>query len=251
MKVSSKKSGAKALLFLTIAVIIIFILMVISVRIEFITVKDEGLNGVSKNLVKAKIDYAIGAPYIFINTDKLKMDLEKEDPFLHIIDLHKVYPNTIAVTAAYRSGTALVPYGDNYLLLDKNCITLAYTDEPDLSLYPLVKGLEVKGFEIGEKLDAYSEYRLSGLISCLNALEKYKILEYISEILVYDFYDIKLITTSGITVFLGPSENMDQKIMWMAADEIKNMMNGVIDGELDLRYKEPVFRLNIINDEDE
>ena len=88
-------------------------------------------------------------------------------------DLKYVFPGKMAITVVERKPIGYVPFMGTYLCIDQEGRVIGQEIKETVQL-PVIKGLYVDSFQIGEVLPIANEDKLLGSIEVIKALEKYK-----------------------------------------------------------------------------
>ncbi|MBO6263612.1 MAG: hypothetical protein J6N93_05015 [Clostridia bacterium] len=114
--------------FILLAIVAVFWLFrVREVKVRYVSY---GENGTEKYLELDEIteNTAIGKSILFINTDKLKEELETSDPYIFVEKIEKAYPDRIIVDAVKREEKFSLLLNGEYYLFSSGNIYLRKTD---------------------------------------------------------------------------------------------------------------------------
>jgi len=156
----------------------------------------------------------------------------ESDGRLAFVDLEKRYPNQILLTVRPRSHDAVMLQGGKVLVLDSAGYVAQVLDQLPENL-PYISGLRASYYLLGRQLDT-ADGRCGAMEAVLEALKARGATQYASEISVEDIEDLRIITRTGVTVLLGNTENMTDKIVWMAAALSDLEARGERGGKLDV-----------------
>ena len=96
-----------------------------------------------------------------------------DDPYIKNAVISRKLPNELIITVEERQEAAAVPYGDDFLILDKEGMILRQTDtEPALTL---VSGMTLTNIKIGTPLEAEENAMLSSSLKLLSAMEDHEL----------------------------------------------------------------------------
>ncbi len=144
------------------------------------------------------------------------------------------YPNTILLSVSQRARKAMLLHmGDIRVLDEECCVVESAPTVPDTDLI-YVNGMTVTSYTPGVPLQAGAG-QVEAYCAIMRALDESAANGYVSEIELSDVNDLRLITRSGITVRLGDSENMSNKIAWMRSAVADLEQRGEGGGSLDVR----------------
>lgn len=143
------------------------------------------------------------------------------------------YPNTVAVYVSERKSAAMLLHAGQILVLDKaGCVIESRSDVPNTDLI-YISDLGVTGYRIGSAVSTTAE-KLQTYAAVMEAIEYHAASGMISEINFADIQDIRMITRSGISVLIGDSESIRDKIAWMKAVVADLEGRGETGGTLDV-----------------
>ncbi len=92
------------------------------------------------------------------------------DPYIKSVDIKKKLPHTIIITVEERQEAAAIPYGDTYVLIDKDGMVLRKVDTaPELTI---LEGLTIKTIEPGSPLEVEEAYVLTDTLELLQSMEE-------------------------------------------------------------------------------
>lgn len=93
-----------------------------------------------------------------------------QDPYIRLVSIKKVPRGTIRIIVEEREEYAAVPYGDDYILIDKTGMVLRVTDkEPAL---PLLVGMTIIEMTPGNPLSVEQAYLLVNTLELLGVMEE-------------------------------------------------------------------------------
>lgn len=157
----------------------------------------------------------------------------ESDGRLAFISLERRLPNHVILTVRQRSRDALVLQGGKVLVLDSDGYVVEVTDRLPESGIPYVTGLKPATYQQGSQLDT-TDGRVACLKAILEAAKARGAFTYIAEIDVSNMKNLRAITRTGLTVILGDSGNMDNKMIWMAGAVADLEARGETTGRLDV-----------------
>ncbi|WP_324824650.1 cell division protein FtsQ/DivIB [Sinanaerobacter sp. ZZT-01] len=97
----------------------------------------------------------------------------RKDPYMKNVKISRRLPSTIVITVEERKEYAVVPYGEEYLLMDEDGMALRKTDvAPTL---PLLMGMTVKKMDPGYPLEVEENSVLTDTLKMLSAMEENEI----------------------------------------------------------------------------
>lgn len=157
----------------------------------------------------------------------------ESDGRLAFVSLEKKYPTRLVLTVRPRSRDAFILQAGKLVVLDSDGYVVSVGDVTPEDGMPYVMGLRASNCQLGRRLDAPDD-RLDALKTVLEALKARNATGYVSEINLERLGDIELIARKGIVVSLGNSENMGNKVLWMAGALADLEARGETLGRLDV-----------------
>lgn len=124
----------------------------------------------------------------------------------------------VRVNIVERKPEAVVPYTGINLLIDREAYVLEAFDKKVSKSLPLIKGLKIKQFQVGqaikiENTEAYTDaIELINRIKVLDEKSEFKMYKLINSIDVSDRGNIKLLLDSRLTVDFGNLSDLDYRI---------------------------------------
>ena len=153
---------------------------------------------------------------ISYNQNILKLDkgLVKDrietEPYLEVVSIKSNYPDEVIITIREKEAAAIIPYLNSYFIIDVDCNIMEITDKLDDVQYPLIQGVQVNSFVVGKKLVAEEEYQVKVLSRILESIELLELENQISEIMLDDPDDVKMLLTDGIRTRIGQAIEVDK-----------------------------------------
>lgn len=136
-------------------------------NIQKITIVNDGhyTNDQVVEIAKAKA----GKNLFKVSTKKMKERL-LEDAYIKSAKVRRSIPKTLKITVEERKPYAIVPYGDDFIIIDQEAIVLEKSDgQPQL---PLLLGMTLKSIEPGEMLKVEESSVLEDTLSLLERMEE-------------------------------------------------------------------------------
>ena len=182
----------------------------------------------------------------------------ESDGRLAFVSLERRLPNRLILTVRQRSRDAVVLQGGKVLVVDSDGYVVEVTDRLPESGIPYVTGLKPSSYQLGRQLDT-ADGRVACLKAILEAAKARGASAYIAEIDVTRTNNLRVITRTGLTVILGDSGNMENKMTWMAGAVADLEARGETTGRLDVasgnkadylppEQKEPEFEGELVRE---
>ncbi|OON93977.1 MAG: hypothetical protein ATN31_04590 [Candidatus Epulonipiscioides saccharophilum] len=151
---------------------------------------------------------------------------KKSLPFIESLKITKKFPNMLILDIVEKTPLGYIPFKEKYLLIDDQAIVLAESTHPNFDL-PLIEGIEVDKFLVGEKISLSNDNALLTLDLITQTAMAYGLTSSIDSINLLDLDDITL-RIKRLEIILGDISNLNRKMNWL--DKIyKNYSVGILD----------------------
>ena len=132
------------------------------------------------------------------------------DSRLSTVDVYFKWPNRVEVVVEESQTIGYVYFQGTYLCIDRKGQVASTTSVPDEDL-PIITGLVIKSFSIGESLNTGDAERYDAVVSIGANLRKYSLETVVNEINVRSLDDIVL-KTDRMEIRVGSMTDIEQKI---------------------------------------
>lgn len=174
----------------------------------------------------------LGTRLSAVNAEEVHKSVES-DGRVAFVSLKRSYPSRVVLTVRPRSMDALILQGGKILALDSDAYVVQVAEQLPDGHVPYVSGIKAMYYTLGRQLDT-SDGRCYAMKAVLEALKRQNATAYVSELNVSNTGDLRIITRTGMTVLLGDSENMDNKVAWMTGALSDLEARGETAGTLDV-----------------
>ena len=157
----------------------------------------------------------------------------EEDGRMAFVSLERRLPNRLILTVRQRSRDALILQGGKVLVVDSDGYVIEVADRLPEGNIPYVTGMRPATYQQGSQLDA-TDGRLACMKAVVEAARARGATPYIAEIDVSSVKNLRVITRTGLTVVLGDSGNMENKMIWMVGAVADLEARGETTGRLDV-----------------
>lgn len=147
----------------------------------------------------------------FVDTNEIKEKIETE-PYLEVNSITKQYPKTLVVTVTERRPVSVIPYADQYLLVDVNANVLEMLTDSPAEPYPAVTGFAIDAINLGKQISTQDSFKLTVYTEMMNALEDKEIKDLMETIDLTDINNIKMKTRDGLEIKFGQSDKVTDKV---------------------------------------
>ncbi len=166
--------------------------------------------------------------------------------YIHSVKVKREFPNQISIEVEESQPAAAVPYLGQYVLIDRYGKALEQeTQENMVNITDIVilTGLEIKNFELGEKIIVENERNLKIVLESLSELVHNSLIENTNEIDVTDENGIVYkMNDSKLSVLMGDASDLSYRVKFLK--EILNKLGGTPRGVIDFTSKDPTYRLS-------
>ena len=174
----------------------------------------------------------LGTRMLDLNVARVRESVES-DGRLAFVALDRQFPSRVLLTVRPRTWDALILQGGKILVLDSDAYVVQVADQLPATHVPYVSGIKAMYYSPGRQLDT-SDGRCPAMSAVLKALKEQGATSYVSELSVSNTDDLRIYTSSGMTVLLGNAENMEAKVAWMTAALTDLQARGQTRGTLDV-----------------
>ena len=158
----------------------------------------------------------------------------ESNPMIEVISISRNFPDEVVITIRERKIVAYIEYLTLYVMLGTDGVAVETREPQQTYEHIRVRGLDVKGFVLGDELLVENVYSLDALKRVLSEINDQGLKDDISEISVGDINDIRIISDEGLNIRLGQAVEVGMKLRWMKTDQFNHMETGEVPGELDL-----------------
>lgn len=154
-----KKALIISSVILTIIVVIIILMFTLfSLKSVELSFKTETLNITTEQAQQIKQEtLSYGGSVLFINKDKIVSELEKEFPYLKIVNIETQIPDKFVIHCAEREELFSIESNGKYYVLDEELKILSISNSPDESLV----SFEFEGIDYNEQTGQYFATKLN------------------------------------------------------------------------------------------
>lgn len=175
----------------------------------------------------------LGSRISAVDAERVRLDVES-DGRVAFVSLARRLPNRVVLTVRPRTEDAVILQAGKIVVLDsEGYVVSAGGDRLPEGNAVYVTGIKASYYTLGRQLDT-ADGRVGCMRAVLEALKAQRATAYVSELSVADTADLRVITRTGITVLLGDSSNMTEKITWMAGTLADLEARGETTGTLDV-----------------
>ncbi len=164
--------------------------------------------------VTALADVAYGESIFAIKLEDVKANVERS-PYYRVDGIKRLYPDKIQVSVHERRPRAVVLFMGAYLIMDEEGFVLEIRQDKGYAQCPMVSGLKIETYGVGQQVRSSDGLQVPAMKEVLLALERQDVTRYVSQILMDNAVDIRMMTTDGYRVMLGDADQLDGKLGWL------------------------------------
>lgn len=147
--------------------------------------------------------------------------------------MKRSFPGAIELQVSARKGVAMALHMGKILVLDGQGFVVEERDEvPDSDLV-YISDMGIVSHETGRVVEGDIK-RIEAYRQIMDALARHNAAGTVSEISLSSLEDIRMITRSGTTVYIGNCDKIGDKIAWMKAVSTDLDLRGESGGRLDV-----------------
>lgn len=178
---------------------------------------------------------------ILVNKNKTAKKIESKLPYVDSTIIKKKLPRTIVISVKPTTDKVAVEINDEMAILNENGKVLKFVKKDKVGTLILFKNVKVEKAEIGEKIEFENKIVEEAFLSIVSQIEKQKF-EKINFVDLSNLNDIKLTYDNRITILLGDTKNIEQKLaLGKHAIKRQNESNPQQKGKLDLSVEKKAF----------
>lgn len=204
-----KSFGIKILLFLLFVAVILGIGFHLLSHYSITTVYVEGnLHYTTEEIQNMVMDGPLGNNSLYLNF-KYKDKGMEDVPFVDVLDVDILAPDTIKITVYEKSLAGYVEFMDTYMYFDKDGYVTESSTVRTIGV-PQITGLSFDHVVLGERLPVADDSLFESIMNITKLLGKYELI--VDKIHYRSNSDIILVF-DNIKVALGSNENLEEKVM--------------------------------------
>ena len=201
--------GKKALMIVSIVILVCVLAFVAYKLFQVRKITVTGCETISAETVVSLSGLEYDQSIFTVDTQKI-MDAVATEPYLKPISVDFDYPDGVVINVQERKPAAYLEKEGAMLLIDEECWLLSIVTQPEAVQYPLVTGLQLDAYTVGEQLGSKDAFVLD-VLSRVMIAAKNSGLE-LTGIDVSLAADIVLSTKTGFTVEIGDDTELETKL---------------------------------------
>ena len=245
MEVQKRKRVFKRMVGLFLLFVLCAVIASFTPYFDIKQVNVTGNSRVSAQEIETASGITQGSNIFRVKLSSVRKRLEKIS-YVHSVRVKREFPNQISIEIEESQPVAAAPYMGNYILIDMYGKTLEQETKENMENIPEIVnlvGLEIKNFELGEKIIVENERNLQIVLESLTELVHNSLIGNMNEIdlgnadgVVFKMNDSKL------TVLMGDATDLPYRVKFLK--EILDKLGGTPRGVIDFTAKDPTYRLS-------
>lgn len=224
-----------------------------AMRIDHIDVN--GNYEFSDDQIMDALDIHIG-DYILKPTFLRAIALRRSTPYVEDVDVHISFPSGIIIDVTERHKLAYIRVPDGYVAIDQDGVILEFTSDSSRDVHPVLCGLDIDGFVVGQRTDITDSLKFRKMILVLGAVldadrgsirhDDYHFYDSVREVRVVSsgliFLTVELPDGTILQVKLNGIDNIDDNMQWLLYAIRADAFEGLPAGSLDMTEDEKIYR---------
>lgn len=224
-----------ALFLLAFVIICVGVLLAVTVFFKINTVNITGAKVYSNSQVLEAGNIDLGSGLFSVNEEKLNREITKKLPYIKSVEVSRKLPDTLTLEITATREIAAFVSGAGYILVDETGKVLDTDAQMLRENVAVVSGVQPKSAVEGDIIsfgDEKTDKDFCTVISTLKSSE----FDGVTEIILSEKSEFKLIYEDRITIKLGSADNLSVKLQRAkAAIDKENQINPYSEGILDLK----------------
>lgn len=239
-----KRAIRKAILslFMLFIVAIVGFVLAVTVFFKIDTIKAKGSGVYPQKIIIENSGVAVGDSLLLVNESSLSKTLLSNLPFIGSVTIERDLPSTLIINVTDTVTAAAISNNQgSYIFINDEGKVLKADSNVVTEGIPVVAGVEVESYKVGEIITFKTKETGDILIQLLQASSKAGIIG-LTEIDLTDVSAITMKYDNRIKILVGPAVKLETKILRAAsAIDRENEINQYETGVLDLRTDPKVF----------
>lgn len=160
-----------------------------------------------------------------------------ENPYLQVNEISYIFPSRVRIDITERREVAGIIGLDYNVIIDHNGYVLSMSGGTDLSDLVQVTGVSMTGFQLGQRIGESSDFATASLISLIEKLEEFALIDHIRSIDMTTPLAIVMYTDNGFKIHLGQPTELDSKFTALQKLLPRFEEQGIFTGTLYLSAK--------------
>ena len=182
-----------------------------------------------------------GTHLLKINKTAAKEGIESDPHFIYESVKYK-FPSSIVIVVKERIETVCFRFYNAYVITDEQGRILGHVENEQPNL-PLVKGLTVTDFTLGEVIETKDAHKQETMLQILGQMHTFALADRVKEIDITEANAVCLLLQDGTKVELGQPLELSKKFAWLASILENLEGQGISGGTINITTtKAPTYR---------
>ncbi len=198
-------------------------------RLKNVTV--QGLENISQDTIMNAVADEMGKHILRVDKQAIEERIEK---ITYVADatVQTKFPNSLEIVIKETTMVGYIKFTGGVIGIDGLGKVIETAQERNESI-PVVDGVKVNHFVVGEKIAVEQEETLETILTCLNAIHANGLTSTITKVDVTNLQDILLQTSGQVVAKCGSSDQLEYKIAMFSS--VLPQVNLEMPGTVDLR----------------
>lgn len=152
----------------------------------------------------------LGQHMFTVDLDEAETNIE-EDPYLQVDSVTYIFPSRVRIVVSERHEAAGIIGLDYNVIIDENGYVLAMGAGTDISGLLQVTGVNMTGFQLGQRLGESDDFSTATLISMIAKLLEYELMGNIKAIDLTTPLATTMTVSNGLKIHVGQPTDLDTK----------------------------------------
>lgn len=225
-----KRTSITILKFLFILMLLAGVLLCLPVfRLSKVDIS--GLKNIPRETVMNAVQDEMGNHILRVDKQAVEERIRK---ITYVADaaVQTKFPNRLEITIKETTMVGYIKFTDGFIGIDGTGKVITTAQEKNEAI-PVVEGVRVKTFVIGEIIAVAEEERLKTVLTCLNAIQANGLTSTIARVDTTNLQEIMLQTSGQVIAKCGSKDQLEYKIAMFSS--VLPQINLQVPGTVDLR----------------
>jgi cell division protein FtsQ len=137
------------------------------------------------------------------------------NPYLNVLKMERILPDTIRITLQERKETAVIMYLDYNVVIDESGYVLSIGGGGTYPDILHVIGMSATGLQVGRTLAQSDNFQAQTLLALLENLGKYDLIGTMEQVNISNPLRVEMRTREGLDIVLGEPDKLEEKMAWI------------------------------------
>ncbi len=224
-----KRTSITILKFLFITILIAGVLLCLPVfRVSNVDIS--GLVKIPRETIMNAVQDEMGNHILRVDKQAVEERIQKIT-YVADVTVQTKFPNRLEINIKETTMVGYIRFTGGIIGIDGNGKVVETAQEQNESI-PVVEGIKVKTFVVGESLAVSEEEKLKVALTCLNAIQSNGLTSTIAKVDVNNLQEILLQTSGQVTAKCGSKDQLEYKIAMFSS--VLPQINLQVPGTVDL-----------------